>query len=142
MKRRRFISVAGCALFGSIAGCIDRQEVTSFGERVNEQVASFTVQDFTIQQSIAYRGSVHPRIRNDEDTQYLIFGVDVEQDVENRAIYDRFTLSTDGSINEELQVVRIPTDNQGELQQDMYLMYEASREASIIDERLKFSGLN
>jgi hypothetical protein len=143
MNRRKFLSTTGCTIFASVAGCIETEkEATKLGERINEKSANFTVQDFTVQQSIAYRGSVHSRVRNDADHQYMIFGVDIHSDVNNRKIYDRFTMSINGKIREEIGVPRISTENQAELKRDMYLIYDVSRDISPTDEHLKFSGLN
>jgi hypothetical protein len=143
MNRRKFLSTAGCTIFASVAGCIETgEETTKLGERIDERSANFTVQDFTVQQSIAYRGSVHSRVRNDADHQYMIFGVDIHSDVNNRKIYDRFTMSINGKIREEIGVPRISTENQAELKRDMYLIYDVPRDLSLTDEHLKFSGLN
>lgn len=143
MNRRKFLSVTGCVVSSSVAGCFETEEnVTKLGETISEKSADFTVQDLNIQQSVAYRGSVHPRVRNDPNYQYVIFGVDIHSDVNNRKIYDRFTVSTDGRINEELGVERIPTENLDELKRDLYLIYDVSKDSSLTDEHLKFSGLN
>lgn len=144
VNRRKFLSATGSTILASVAGCIKtRKKVIELGERINEKSANFTVQDLTIQQSVAYRGPVHSRVRNDPNHQYVIFGVDIHNDdVDNRDMYDRFTMSVDGTTSEERGVQRISTKNQDKLKRDMYLIYDVSRDISPVGVHLKFSGLN
>lgn len=144
MHRRKYLSVFGSTALGSLAGCINPNSFQSLGDEIEADVSTFTVQSFDIQQSVAYRGTVHQRIRNDQDTQYLIFGIDVEDEVEavSRQLYDRFTLSLGGRIIEEIGRPRMATQNQSELERDMYLMYDVPRDTNINQGVLEFSDLN
>lgn len=144
VKRRRYLSALGSVSAFSIAGCVNPDGFRSLGDKVQADVGSFTMQNFTIQQSIAYRGSVHQRIRNERDTQYLIFGIDTVDNLEEvgEKLYDRFTLSLDGRIMEEIGRPRIATKNRSELENDMYLIYDVDRDTDIRQGILVFSDLN
>lgn len=145
MHRRKFLSASGCALISPVAGCINPEGTTvQIGEEISTSVADFSVQSFTVQQSVAYSGTVHSRIQNNRDTQYIIIGINVEEELGDvkEDLHTRFTLSLDGGVSEELNRRRISTENQSTLSEDMYLIYDVPRDPSLTGERLVFSALS
>lgn len=93
MKRRQFIAIAASIGAGSLSGCIDnrKRDTTNqttpkqtpdinppdrpirIDETVPTQYGSIRVTDFRAQQSIEIMGTVHRRVRNDREKQYLLF---------------------------------------------------------------------
>jgi hypothetical protein len=144
MERRKFLLTTGSVICSLSAGCIEQGEqnqMVSLGELVNEDVTDFTISSFDVQQSVLYRGTAHPRIRNLKDKQYLVFGVDIEQEVSRSKMYDRFFISDGSSIKEELERKRLPTKNRDKFTRDMYLLYKVPRDNSVLKESLLFEGL-
>ena len=143
MHRRKFLSVTSCALLSPVAGCIN-PEIAQIGERIDTSVSNLSVQTFRIQQSVAYSGVVHTRVRNNRDTQYLIIGVNVENKVEEvrEDLHSRFALSLDKKNFEELGIRRVSTENRSTLPQDMYLIYDVDRNSSLENGEIIFSDRN
>jgi len=70
----------------------------------------------------------------------FIRGIDVKGNIEDikSDLHTRFSLFLDGGLVEELERMRIPTENQPSLDEDMYLIYDVPRTPSLTDETLIF----
>ena len=75
MNRREFITASGGLAVASFAGCIEQENdnTIEIGQTVPTQDGSVRVTDFLAKQSVEVMGAVHRQVRNDPQTQYLLF---------------------------------------------------------------------